>query len=144
MDEAHYGAVRARLETVFSGRVFDSARVNPDGSFVRDNYVVLFGGSPAELGGDRYRRSQVADDNAIYDYTVRLVGVSPSVVRSMVADVRGLLVGWVPRITGRSCRPVKRSGGDDVRPEQDVKPPLFFADEEFELRSLRGASWDVS
>lgn len=134
----HYNAVKDRLEdaSALSDKVFDSARLNADGTFVRANYIILFGGSPAELGGDRQFRQQVADDNAVFDFTLRGVGTSATAARSMLMAAATQLVGWVPQISGRYCRPVRFTGGDDPRPDMSVKPPLFFADDEYELRSF--------
>lgn len=82
-------------------------------------------------------KDQVVDDNAVFDYTVRAVGTSATAVRTLQRAVAVQLVAWTPEIPGRRCRPVKFTGGDDEpRPDGSVKPPLFFADDEYELRSF--------
>ncbi len=136
---SHYDAVKSRLEDLpaLQGKVFDSTRRDSSGALVRTNYIVLFGGSPAELGGDRAFRSQVVDDNAVFDFTVRGVGVTATSAREMLAAASRQLVSWTPSIPGRYCRPVRFTGGDDYpRPDESVKPPLFYADDEYELRSF--------
>ncbi len=134
----HFDAMKSRLQEhpSLANKVYDTARLDTHGAFIRDNYVILFGGSPAELGGDRLHRSQVLDDNAVFDYTVRAVGTTADVVRDLLRAVALQFVAWTPTIVGRSCRPVRYSGGSEVRMENSVKPPLMYADEEYELRSF--------
>lgn len=138
----HYGAVQARLELRLPGKVSDSARLNTDGTYRRENYVILLGGAPAETGGDRQAHSQILNDNAVFDYKMRVVGTSPGVVRDMLDAVNAQMFEWTPLIPGRVCSrmhypPRQRP---EVQVETSVKPPLFFADVEWVLRSNFTAS----
>jgi hypothetical protein len=138
MNREHYLAVKTRLEEeqALDGRGYESARVNEDGSLVRDTYWILYGGSPTELGGDRLYKSQEIDDNAVFDFTVRSAAPTVAGVFAESQKVQDQLVGFVPQIPGRRCRKVRLTGSDKVRADNSVKPPLFYVDDEFELRSF--------
>lgn len=137
MNRDHYLAVFNRIETdpALDNRGYESARVNADGTLVRDTYWILFGGGPAELGGDRLYLSQEIDDNAVFDFTVRSVSTTTAGVFATSQKVQDKLVGWAPDIAGRLCRKMRLTGSDSVKADNSVKPPLFYVDDEFELRS---------
>lgn len=139
MNEAHFQAVIARLEEddALDGKVHDAARVDANGELVREVYVVVFGGSPAELGRDRLYKQQVLEDDAVFDFTIRSVAPTPAGCRAVATHVAAQLVDFAPTVEGRRCRPIRFTGGDDVRPDISIKPPIYFLDEEYELRSLR-------
>jgi hypothetical protein len=137
MNREHYLAVFGRLEEddALDGRGYESARVDANGALIRETYWILWGGSPAELGGDRLFKSQETDDNAVFDFTVRSVSTTVEGVFLESQKVQEQLVGWVPEIAGRRCRKVRLTGSDKVKADPSVKPPLFYVDDEFELRS---------
>lgn len=137
MNRTHYLAVKTRIEEDpdLDGKGYETARVNQDGILVRGVYWMLYGGGPAELGGDRLYRSQEVHDNAVFDFTVRSVAPDAAGVFAVSQRVSDQLVGWVPQIPGRRCRPVRHTGGDKVRADNSVKPPLYYMDDEYELRS---------
>lgn len=137
MNRAHFDAVFDQIDAhpALDGKGNESAKVNSDGSLKRETYWILWGGSPAELGGDRLYKSQEIDDNAVFDFTVRSVSTTVAGVFAESQFVQQQLVGWVPDIAGRRCRKVRLSGSDKVRADDSVKPPLFYIDDEFELRS---------
>jgi hypothetical protein len=135
---AHYDAVKARLEEhiALDGKVFDTARVDADGAYVRANYLILFGGAPAEFGGDRQARRQVADDNAVFDYMLRAVGISAEAVRLLLEAAAVQFTAWIPEIPGRRCSAMHYPAQTPaMRTETSVKPPLLYADAEWVLRS---------
>lgn len=136
MEQAHYDAVKVRLESDsrLDGKVFDSARINEDGTYKRDNYLILLGGL-SELGGVRSVRRQIPDDDAAFEFTVEAVSTSPSTARELRAAARALLVDWVPQVEGRRCSKLRFYQGDNPAPIFAVKPPLFRAADEFTLRS---------
>lgn len=139
LDEPHFEAIKARLQSSprLVGKVFDTVRRDSGGVLVTDeNYLVLFGGRPAELGQDRLIHSQVPDDDAVFDFVVRGVGVDPGSAAAMLREAAGLLVAWAPVVAGRFCRPVRFMGGDQIRPDGSVMPSLYFGDDEYELRSF--------
>lgn len=133
----HLDAVTARLEmhVGLAGRVFEVVRQNPDGEFVRDNYLVVTAGMPV-TGGDRQARSQVHRDNAIFVFKVRAVGVTSDVVLRMLDAVSQQWLGWVPSVVGRECSSMRYPDQNvTVEADTSVRPPLFFADVEYTLRS---------
>jgi hypothetical protein len=138
VNRAHFDALFAQIDadTALHGRGHETAKVDAQGALVRDNYWILYGGSPAELGGDRLVRAQVVEDNAVFDFTVRSVGVSVDAVFAESEKVQAQLVGFVPTVPGRNCRPVKFTGADRIKTDTSVKPALFYVDDEFELRSF--------
>lgn len=138
MNQDHYDAVFNQIDAEESlhDKGHQAVRLDGEGRLIRDIYWILFGGGPAEIGGDRLVLSQVVDDNAVFDFTVRSVGTSVDSAMAESKKVQDQLIGWTPTIAGRRCRPVKFSGADKVRPDNSVKPPLFYVDDEFELRSF--------
>lgn len=137
MLKAHYDAVKARLEehVALSGKVHDAVRVNDAGEFVRAAYVVLTAGMP-ETGGDRHARSQTHQDNAVFDFKLRAVGTSVNAVMGLLDAVSSQWLGWVPTVAGRRCFAMRYPRQEAaVLPELSVRPPLFYADVEYTLRS---------
>lgn len=133
----HLDAVTARLEmhAGLAGKVFEVVRQNPDGEYVRANYVVVTAGMPV-TGGDRQARTQTHRDNAVFDFKVRAVGVSPSAVLGLLDAVSQQWLGWVPSVVGRECSAMRYPRQSvTVEADTSVRPPLFFADVEYTLRS---------
>jgi hypothetical protein len=138
----HYAAVKARLEaaTIFTGRVWDSARLDANAELVRDTYLILFGGAPDKLGDGRNTAPQQADSKATYIYTVRAVGTSPTAVRGFLNGAINQLVRFTPVVAGRKCEPMRldpAGSSGEVKPDNNVNPPMFFADLDFILTSSR-------
>ena len=136
---AEFDAVTARLRasTVLANKVEDTFKLDSDGRLVRGNYVVVYFGRPGEFLADRFAGGQIADDNGLYEFTVRCVGVDPGTVRLLLQEVDAQLIGWVPQIQGRKCSSVRFVEGDGTpHADNSVSPPLFFADADFEFWSL--------
>jgi len=136
---AHFSAFKARLEgdSALSGKGYDSARRNTDGILIRDTYWIPFGGAPENLDDDRFTKPQDADSNAEYVYTVRAVSPTPDGCRAVVDKVTAQLAGAVLAVTGRELDPLRLTASDDPRPDDSVKPPIYFADTEWTLVSRR-------
>lgn len=133
---AHYAAVKARL---VSGAISVEgvARTDSQGRYVLGRYVILTGGAAEELFGDRQGKRHVADDNAEYDYHLRHVATSVEDVLDLIDATNELLTDWVPTISGRRCSAMiyPPSQNPDIQVETSVRPPLFYADTEWTLRS---------
>lgn len=127
-----FDAFRARLVARFPNKVDDTVRFTADGKYNRDNYLILTGQRRVE-SAERQGRSQPG--NHIWFFKVRAVGVSAEAVRGMLRDASLELVGWVPQVAGRTCYAVRWTDGTAPEADHAVKPPLFFADDEYELRS---------
>lgn len=132
---SEFDAVIERLGARFPGKVEDTVKLTTAGEYVRDNYIILLGGTPDEVGGDRQAFRQVADDNATYLLTVQVVGISPAAVRAMLTAAMDELAGWKPKVTGRDCS-LRFDSASGPEPDLSVKPPLFFANANYTLRSL--------
>lgn len=137
---AEYAAVKARIESdpALAGKVHDSALVNVDGSLVRDQYVILFGGGPERLSDDRVTAPQMPDSDAEYVYTARSVSVSADGCRAVASKVYARLVGFRPDVAGRKCQRMRLDDSGPVQADNNISPPLYFLDQDFVLISRRG------
>lgn len=125
-----FDAFRERMEDRFPGLVADTARVDEHGVYVRENYFIL-SGRRSVVKNERQGRSQPG--NHVWDFRLRAVGVSADAVRGMLDDASLELVGWVPEVEGRKCYAVRWEDGSSV--DTDGNPPLFYADDEYSVRS---------
>jgi len=147
MISEHFGALKSRLEehVGLSGKVRDTSWATWSGdapTYERTNYVILFGGSPTEVGGARQGRSQDSSDELLFDFTARAVGTSPTACRAVLDAVMGQFFKWTPEVDGRRCTRLyyPPSQNPDVKPDNSIRPPLFFADTEWSFRSFRASS----
>lgn len=136
MIAAEYAAVEAQLEADSALVVRDTV-YDPAGAIVRGSYVVLFGGSPDDLDDDRFSNVPDLNSKAEYVYTTRSVSTTPDGVRAVQTHVFTQLVGTVLTVTDRKCDPLRHTHGDDIQADASVKPPLFYADDEWTLVSRR-------
>lgn len=138
---AHYQAVKARLEadSALSNKgVFDAARLDTTtGLPIQATYCVIFGGAPDVLTDGRLTSPQKADSDAEYIYTVRAVSTTVDGVMAVMAKVNTQLIGFTPTISGRRCNPIYLDYSSEVRPDNAVSPPMYYADCEFLLKSSR-------
>jgi len=139
----HFAAFKSWLlgDPVIAGfGVEDTIKVSPTGELVAGTYAVLFGGSPDFLGDDRMSAPQRPDSDAEYSYVVRSVSTTPGGVRAMQDRVIPRVVGHRLVVEGRRCSPVHhdtQASDGRPRPNESVKPTLFFADDYFEFVSRR-------
>lgn len=134
-----FALVKARLEaaTVLSGRVRDTA-LTPTGEVFQGNYLLLFmGANPDELVTERLGRSSQAGDDADWVFTVRSVAVDAAGVRLLAQAAFKQLVGWVPSAAGVKFSAVAHDGSEFVREDTSLKPSLFFAEDDYSVRSWR-------
>ncbi|MCU1441136.1 MAG: hypothetical protein JWP85_2133 [Rhodoglobus sp.] len=138
---AEYDAVKARLEAqaALAGKVSESARRNPTtGALLREQYVILFGGPPDELGDERLASPQAATSDAVYIYPTRTVSVTAEGARLTFQKVMGQLVGCVLVVAGRRCYPMHMvEKTPSVEVDLTVTPPLYFINASFVLKSDR-------
>lgn len=135
----HFLAVMSWLkaDTVLAGRVHNTLVVDTSGLPVRDTYVVLFGGPPDELDDDRLSSPQTMRSDAEYEYTARSVSVTADGALAVAERVASRLVGFQPLVAARSCEPMRLVRSFPVEVDSSVRPPLFFCDQDFLLRSSR-------
>ena len=143
MIREHFAAVKARIETdtALAGKGYDSVRLDGTGGLVRETYWILYGGGMDELDDNRFTSVQRANSRADLTYTVRAVANTADLVRSVTAKASAKLVGFVPVVAGRKCDPIRMPPGgmDDVEDDNSVKPPMFYQDTEYVLRSSPAA-----
>ena len=136
----HFAAVKARLVSQLPVAITVEDTVVPlaaDGTFKRAQYVIAFGGGPDALGDDRFTAPQRPDSNAEYTYKMQAVAVTADAARDVAQKVIDALVRFRPVVAGRKCDPIKNTFSGEAKPENTVKPPLFYVDLEFVLTSRR-------
>jgi len=135
--EAHFQAVIDRLKanSKLADKTTDTILVDQDG-YVRENYLLLLGGRPSDLGGGRQAGKQQTEDDALFEYTVEAVGISPSACRGLLDAASAQLTNHILTISGRSCDPLRYHAGDaSPQPITGVMPPLYHARDQYTLRS---------
>lgn len=131
-------AVKAKLEdSVLAGKVADALLVDSAGVYVRTSYAILFGGGPEERDDDRLASVQTVGSDAEYEYRVRSVGATADAALAVAAVVDAQLTEFVPVISGRLCNPMWLDDASEVEPDYAIKPPLYFMDQWFRLKSNR-------
>lgn len=134
-----FALVKARLESapILAGRVRDTA-LTPTGEVFHGNYLLLFmAANPDELVTERLGRSSQPGDDADWVFTVRAVAVDAAGVRLLAQAAFSQLVGWVPTLSGRKFSAVSHEGAVLVREDPTLKPSLFFAEDDYSVRSWR-------
>jgi hypothetical protein len=133
----HFTAMQARLEAdaTLTGKVFAAARVADNGTLIRDQYVILFGGGPEVLDDDRFTAPQRATSKAEFVYTVRAISVTADGALAVATKVLNQLVGFVPTITGRVCERIRLDEGSfgESKADASAMPPLYFLDADYVL-----------
>lgn len=135
----HRAAVKARIEaaSVLTGKVHDAVLVDASGALVRTSYAILFGGGPEERDDDRLASLQSVGSDALYEYRVRSVGASVDAALAVAGVVETQLDRFEPVVPGRSCNPMWLDDASEVEADDSVKPPLFYMDQWFRLKSNR-------
>lgn len=133
----HYAAVKARLEasSVLAGKVYNTLAKDVNGVPIKTAYVILYGGSPDSLESGRFTAIQTKDSDAEYLYTVRSVGPTADSALATADVAATQLIGFTPMVAGRNCAPIRLDDGDSVRMDESISPPLFYIDNDYELRS---------
>lgn len=111
MDEFSAFAGLLSADSILSGKVFDSIRVNTDGSPVRSNYVAAVPVVPRE-DDERYMAVPDADSSARHRVNVQVVAVDTAGLRLLSRRVR-LVLGVTLTVTGRVCTPIRAVPGVD-------------------------------
>jgi hypothetical protein len=142
MSIAHYAAVKSRLEEIDLLEIADTVRVDNENNIVRENYAVLNGGNADELDDERLSKEPDPNSDAVYVYRVASVAVTADGARRIAERTSNALVGFKPQIPGRNCRAIRRTLSDPVIPDYNVRPPMFYAVDEYTLTSLRGTPPD--
>lgn len=137
---AHFDGFKGLLTADAQLTVEEVARVNTAGTPIRAAYVVVSGNEPEEWADDRFTIPPSSDATATFAYNVRSVAPDADGVRLLRARVFGLLIGKKFAVTGRAIDAIAFDNGSRVIPDDAVKPPLFYADDEFLFTSRRATS----
>lgn len=131
----HFDAFKSRIAADATLDVHDSkAPRSSDGTLLYDTYVVLYGGGPEMLDDERATAAIRANSTVEYVYTTRSVAPDAAGCRSVHDHVATQVAGYVLTVSGRACRPIRHTGGDaNPLPDDSVRPPLFFMDDEWTL-----------
>lgn len=134
-----YTALTTRFaeSTILAGKLRNTA-VDRDGGVVRDNYLLLFtSANPDELLTDRETREQTAADDGRWGFTLRAVAVDPDGCNLLLREAFAELVGWAPTVTGFHASKIRHEGSERIRPDNTLRPPLFFGEDDYYVRLTR-------
>lgn len=108
---AEFSAFKARVASgpVLTGRVYDTVRLNTDGTPVRDNYVVLTPSIPV-LNDARYMVVETAVSAAVQTINAQVVATSRDGLLLLLEALQEV-IGWTPDVPGRDCTPVSEVAG---------------------------------
>lgn len=116
--------------------VFDAVRIDESGTLIRDTYVILWP-PVVDLGDDRFLKAQDFDSSQEHDFLVRVVAPSVSLAAKAADRVIARMVGAEIVVDGRTVTKISLSEQTRINADTAVRPPLFFADYTFHLRSDR-------
>lgn len=126
---------RAEAEATLTGKVVNTVRVDNNGTLIRDQYVILFGGGPERLDDDRFTAPQKPTSKAEFVFPTRSVSVTPDGALAVATKLMNQFVGFTPTITGRICERIQLDEGSfsEVKIDDSVLPPLYFVDADYTL-----------
>lgn len=131
MITATYNALKAAIESAddVDGRVYDSFRKNADGTFAREQYVILYASAPIATRSGRYTGVPTWDAlTADWDYRVKFVGVSAAAVLELMDRVVPQLTGVVLTVAGRRNDPISVTASGVLVPITEVKSVMYSGD----------------
>jgi hypothetical protein len=127
---AHVNAVKALIEgdVQMVGAVYVGGAPPPP----PDRYVVLYpdSGLPEDTGLD------LDADQVEMLLQATYVGTTVEQALWVAERVRARLVNATPTVAGRVCWPLSIQVSQPLRRDDDVTPPLYFAVDVYELRSI--------
>ncbi|WP_223690109.1 DUF3168 domain-containing protein [Leifsonia poae] len=133
MIRAHVNAILARLreDTVLQGFTFEGV-VLPD---VQENrpqrYCTIFTNS----GYRTVERLSGPSATATFTYTIHSVGTDPQQAQAVAERVFAQLLDYTPTVVGRQCGRLRHAASQPVQVDTDVKPPLYYCVDQFDLTS---------
>lgn len=118
MIEEHWDGFLSLLTT--PGNITVYAETVPDNPV--KPYIVVYGnqGLPENASMD--------DKASLLHFTYRTtkVGVSKAQVRALADRELAALLDKRPTVAGRSCGQISKLSSQDIRPDNDVSPPVLF------------------
>ncbi len=141
MRTAHFNAFDARVKArvpALASKTYDGDAPLLNGQVVQETYLILHDFGFDEQNDERLSVTVQDTADGTYRVVVRVVATTRAAVRTVVDTVKTNMVGQVLTITGRVCGPLEvEPGPRPVEREEDVAPPLFWADLDFIWRSQR-------
>lgn len=142
MRTEHYTALESRVKDrvpVLASLTYDGdAPLNADGTVKRATYLVLHDFGFDQQGDQRLTVTVQNVADGTYRVVGRVVAETRAAVRSVLDVLKSQVVGETLTISGRRCGPVEvESGPHPIERDDDVSPPLFWADLDFIWRSTR-------
>ena len=141
MRTAHFSAFDARVKArvpALASKMYDGDAPLENGQVLRATYLVLHDFGFDEQNDERLSVTVQDTADGAYRVVVRVVATTRAAVRSVVDTVTTAMVGQVLTIAGRICGPLAvEPGPHPVERDDDVSPPLFWADLDFIWRSTR-------
>ncbi len=141
MRTAHFNAFDARVKArvpALASKTYDGDAPLLNGQVVQETYLILHDFGFDEQNDERLSVTVQDTADGTYRVVVRVVATTRAAVRTVVDTVKTNMVGQVLTITGRVCGPLEvEPGPRPVERDDDVSPPLFWADLDFIWRSQR-------
>ena len=136
MIDEYYAALKVQIEAGqgLAGRVYDTVRLDANGTLIRDNYVVLYSPVPLAVPQDRATLPPSFAGVVEFESDIRVVGTTAATVRQMMPRVLAV-VGQGITIAGRQAARLRLGDVGKVRPDESVKPFLYYADMSVEWTS---------
>lgn len=137
MIDDYYAALKTRVEAEpgFTGRVYDTVRLDANGALIRDNYVIQYSPVPVDVPEYRYTGLESFAGAVEFDNDFRVVGLNAATVRQMTGRLVEHLVGHKLAITGRAPAAIRLGEVGKTVPDTSVKPFLYYADVSIEWTS---------
>lgn len=141
MRTAHFNAFDARVKArvaALASKTYDGDAPLENGQVLRATYLVLHDFGFDEQNDERLSVTVQDTADGTYRVVVRVVATTRAAVRTVVDTVKTNMAGQVLTIAGRICGPLAvEPGPHPVERDDDVSPPLFWADLDFVWRSTR-------
>lgn len=127
---------RLRDHPVLVDKVFSPVQDEEEGdpSPLPLPYVMVF----ADTGTHRSDRQAQQSENALFNYTLHVVGDSKAQINYIMACVAKQLVNWRPVVPGRTCWKLTHNFSTPYNTRDDMRPPLGYIVDEWALMTTRG------
>jgi hypothetical protein len=99
-------------------------------------YVMVY----ADAGHEQSERMANEFGQTVNNYTIHEVGETQDQVWELAQLVKEQLVGWRPRLDGRTFWKCKNNFVSPINTNNAIKPPILYTVGEWELRHTKGAS----
>ena len=127
---------RLRANALLADKVYYPIQDEEEGdpSPLPTPYVMVF----ADTGTHRSDRVAFQSENALFNFTLHVVGRSKDEVNFTMSEVAKQLVNWRPSIPGRTCWKMSHNFSTPYNTRDDIRPPLGYIVDEWALMTTKG------